>query len=539
MSIIETDTFLLQGNQPEESSECNVVQDLRKEYTQELQSVYGGEAKLALVDSFFRSDREVGMEELKPFMMALQTAHFRGHLNALFINVFLGLILVAALLQKADALYKTLRKLFTGGACNHTVTNSQNAAIGLAGAVLGIDESVLVPSDILNLQSLITKLNIGREPVAEFLNTALAPETSRMLPTCAGGDDVYVREALARDLDRIIHGGLIYDEGRFAHIELSPGARRFLDRAQKGQSCSRANRALLESAFPEISPARSTLVHLQTDEALRRQFSVAACLDWMANRGIRTYTNLCHEVSLVPPNELKPQSVVRRLRNELSKLDNNGRDEVKAGIRTEASSTVRLEVVPSKNHIITPEEAAKALEVLSPQLVPFSVLKLFGGVRTEEGYAISWEEIRTKVATLVVEAEISKLRQRRAPPLQKNALQWLLPFAGLTGPVNPGYSSSQALYKAMKREFAEAGVVLRRNTFRNCYISYRLAQPTDSGIVADEAGTSKRMVESNYKALATQQEAQDWFSIAPSARKLEELQKYVAELKSQTAKGSA
>jgi hypothetical protein len=54
----------------------------------------------------------------------------------------------------------------------------------------------------------------------------------------------------------------------------------------------------------------------------------------------------------------------------------------------------------------------------------------------------------------------------------------------------------------------------------------------DSGIVAAEAGTSKETIESNYKALATQDEAKRWFSISPSKSQLAALKAYVKTLAS-------
>lgn len=206
---------------------------------------------------------------------------------------------------------------------------------------------------------------------------------------------------------------------------------------------------------------------------------------------------------------------------------------VSRNLQTEASRTIRLEVDPGKNHILTPAECAKALDVLPPHLVPFTVLKLFAGLRTEEAYKISWDELKMDAEAVVVEAKHSKLGQRRTTPLLPNAAKWLLPFQELKGRINPEYSTSQALFKAVNHAFAKAGIALKRNTFRNSYISYRLAQPTASGIVADEAGTSRRMIEQNYKALATKSQAAQWFSIEPSESKLVELKKFTDAVSTQ------
>jgi integrase len=164
------------------------------------------------------------------------------------------------------------------------------------------------------------------------------------------------------------------------------------------------------------------------------------------------------------------------------------------------------------------------------------VLKLFSGLRTEEAFGMHWEELRFKSKAVIIEAKLAKLRQRRVPPILPNLAKWLRPFQGLTGPIILGYSTPQAVQKAVARECQKAKVILERNTFRNCYISYRVAVPVPSAIVAAEAGTSVRMIESNYKELATKGEAKQWFSIVPSKSQIAELKRFAKELRQRQKK---
>jgi integrase len=203
---------------------------------------------------------------------------------------------------------------------------------------------------------------------------------------------------------------------------------------------------------------------------------------------------------------------------------------VARGLPTAAADTDRLKVVAGKNHIITPEEAKRALGVLPPHLVPFTVLKLFSGLRTEEAYGLQWDELRFESKAVIIEAKLAKMRQRRVPPILSNLAKWLRPFRGLTGPINPEYSSPQAVVKAVNRESRKVNVILGRNTFRNCYITYRYAELMNPVTVAAEAGTSARMVESNYKELATKVDAKRWFSIQPSKSQLAALKEFVKAL---------
>jgi integrase len=197
---------------------------------------------------------------------------------------------------------------------------------------------------------------------------------------------------------------------------------------------------------------------------------------------------------------------------------------------TAAEDTARVKVVAGKNHIISSEEAKRALGNLPPYLIPFTVLKLFSGLRTEEAYGLCWDELRFKSNAVIIEAKLAKLRQRRVPPILPNLAKWLRPFRHLKGPINPRYSSPAGVMKAVNRESKKVNVILGRNTFRNCYISYRVAQPQHSTTVAAEAGTSVRMVESNYKELATKEEAKRWFSICPTRSQLANLESFVKTL---------
>lgn len=241
-----------------------------------------------------------------------------------------------------------------------------------------------------------------------------------------------------------------------------------------------------------------------------------------------------HKAVQIENPEGKPVS--RRTRNNyrdaINELFEFAKDHgyIARDMETEASKTKRVKVVPGKNHIISPKEAKLALAQLcegAPHLVPFTVLKLFSGLRTEEAYGLSWNELRFKSSAVIIEAELAKLRQRRVPPILPGLAKWLKPFRSLKGPINPGYSSPQAVQKAVAREARKVKVVLGRNTFRNCYISYRVAQPIPSTIVAEEAGTSKRTIDSNYKELADKVEAKQWFSIVPSRKQIIELEVFV------------
>jgi integrase len=201
------------------------------------------------------------------------------------------------------------------------------------------------------------------------------------------------------------------------------------------------------------------------------------------------------------------------------------------GLPTAASESEPAKVKSQRIKIITPPQAKAVLSHLPPHLVPYTAIKLFSGMRTKEAFLLQWEDLRfDSNAVMVVEAENSKVNLRRVPQMLSNLAKWLRPFQGLTGPINPDYSNEGALQSAVIRCARKAGVEFPRNTFRHCYISYRVAQPTVPGIVAEETGTSTAKIKSNYQALATKNEAAEWFSIVPNKSQVADFQKHAKEL---------
>ena len=59
------------------------------------------------------------------------------------------------------------------------------------------------------------------------------------------------------------------------------------------------------------------------------------------------------------------------------------------------------------------------------------------------------------------------------------------------------------------------------NVLRHSYISYRLATIQDANQVALEAGNSPAIIFKHYRELATEDEAENWFSIVPQADQFE------------------
>ena len=83
------------------------------------------------------------------------------------------------------------------------------------------------------------------------------------------------------------------------------------------------------------------------------------------------------------------------------------------------------------------------------------------------------------------------------------------------GRVSVDWPSANSLTRAWRRVIEKAGVPYKRNAFRNSYITYRLILTEDIAKVAEETGTSPRMIKKNYQSRAaiSRATAEEWFSL--------------------------
>jgi len=197
-------------------------------------------------------------------------------------------------------------------------------------------------------------------------------------------------------------------------------------------------------------------------------------------------------------------------------------------------SIARVKEKRGKNHIVEPKDMAKWLTQTPAYLIAPLAIKAFAGLRTEEVFELTWEAVKFSQDCIAIDADIAKLGQRRTVPIAANLSQWLKPFIGLKGRICVRWSSPNKLSQAWTRIAKSAKIPIHKNSLRNSYISYRVALPTPTAIVAQECGNSARMIEQEYKELATPHEGAAWFTIKPTKTKLQELADYAKTLPSQT-----
>ncbi|HEY5913486.1 MAG TPA: site-specific integrase [Verrucomicrobiae bacterium] len=182
--------------------------------------------------------------------------------------------------------------------------------------------------------------------------------------------------------------------------------------------------------------------------------------------------------------------------------------------------------------IYTPAELRALLGKADAKLVPFLTIGAFAGLRSSEIMRLDWSDVRMENGDpcIVVQKGKVKMRgkSRRIVPMSANLKAWLKKHAKASGPVWP--FSVPYLYEMLRELTPKAQAALRKsdrnaklewksNALRHSCISYRVAQIKNIPQVALESGNSPQMIDSNYRELVTEPDAQAWFAIAPKGKK--------------------
>lgn len=166
--------------------------------------------------------------------------------------------------------------------------------------------------------------------------------------------------------------------------------------------------------------------------------------------------------------------------------------------------------------IYSPDEMRKILAAAGDTLRPTLEIKAFSGVRTEEIVRLWWVMVAEAEGCLKVPDAVGKICARRVP-LLPNLQTRLAAYTAETkrDRVSVDWPSANSLTRIWARVAEKAGVPYRRNAFRNSYITYRLVLTEDIDKVAEECGTSPRMIKKNYQSRAaiSKATAEAWFAI--------------------------
>lgn len=207
-------------------------------------------------------------------------------------------------------------------------------------------------------------------------------------------------------------------------------------------------------------------------------------------------------------------------RAAIVQLFNFARDTLKAiphWMPHAAEQTLRVKEPAKDTEIYSCEEMGKILHSASPSLVPLLAIRAFSGIRNEELFKLTWDQVDMDSGFIKLKKAVTKMRARRIIPILPNLRAWLQPHAKKDGPVHAGYSSAKVLSEAISNAIRGANIAVKRNALRNCYTSYRLAVLSDIAKVSEETGNSPEVIRQEYLELVTPPEGQKWFEIFPES----------------------
>ena len=166
--------------------------------------------------------------------------------------------------------------------------------------------------------------------------------------------------------------------------------------------------------------------------------------------------------------------------------------------------------------VFTPAQIRSVLAVTPSELLPALAIGAFCGLRTAELQRLDWRDVKLDQAVIIVGANKAKTASRRVVPISDNCARWLRPGVKKEGAVSPA-PNDNALGDRFERTALRAGIRWVKNGLRHSFCSYRLAVTHDPARVATEAGNSPNMIHRHYKALVTEKDGQEWFSVAPKS----------------------
>jgi len=183
---------------------------------------------------------------------------------------------------------------------------------------------------------------------------------------------------------------------------------------------------------------------------------------------------------------------------------------LRQGTEHPASHIEKQEIEFKSPAILSIEQMKKLLGAVPSKLMPYVAVGGFAGVRPFEMPRLNWEDFDWETNTLHVTPEAGKKTGERYVPLQPNLVEMLKPFRENTGKFC--MTHSREMVSAIARE---KGIISEwvQDVLRHSFCSYRLAQTSDIGLVAEEAGNSPNIIKNHYKKPMLKSRGVEWFNI--------------------------
>lgn len=253
----------------------------------------------------------------------------------------------------------------------------------------------------------------------------------------------------------------------------------------------------------------------RTDGLSKRYVDTLRC--YLNRFGAAFETNIGSVISRMIEDWLAAQKLSPRGRNNIRQSIvtlfhfARSRHYLQKGQPTEADDVPKAKDRGGKIGILTPVQLAHLMKKAPALTELYFALGAFTGMRSAEILRLDWVDVNFERGHITVAAEKAKTATRRLVPIQPNLMQWLSPYRGRSGPL---FKSRRDVARAIR--FAKSKKVdWLTNCLRHSYATYRLAAIADTARVALEMGNSPQKLMTNYRELADEHDAAEWFSITP------------------------
>jgi len=178
-----------------------------------------------------------------------------------------------------------------------------------------------------------------------------------------------------------------------------------------------------------------------------------------------------------------------------------------------AASTLPILKAHRDIQIFTISQIRTLLETVrqtAPELLAYTVIGCFTGIRPKELTRLTPEDIRWDHQDIEVRAKTAKTGDRRLVDIPPNLAQWLrLIPAGPIAPKNPDGKLAKIACDCLDIP------VWPKDVLRHSYISYAVAKLESVGKVALIAGNSEQVIKNHYLRRVTHKEGLEYFMIVP------------------------
>jgi len=176
-----------------------------------------------------------------------------------------------------------------------------------------------------------------------------------------------------------------------------------------------------------------------------------------------------------------------------------------------------IKVVKTAPAILTIEQTRKCLAALDekPRALAWFALTTFAGLRPEEAEKTSWDQINFEEGWIRVEAQTTKVRQRRVVYPTAMAMAWLNRAKTQGAELPIGKTSRRRAIRVLRTALGLS--IWPKDFTRHSAASYWLAETGNAATVAAALGHSENVLRKNYMALVTKAQAKEFWGLAPGS----------------------